>query len=77
MSTVMMKKKTLWIRMMKNLKMKKLMSKAIPTLCIKILCTIIVRDSTVKHLHGNLLQIKLALITKFLRSHCLYYSNEI
>ena len=44
----------LWIKIMKNLKMKKLQSKAIPKCCIKKgSCAIIVGDSTVKHLHGK------------------------
>ena len=41
----------LWIRMIKNLKVKKLLSKSILTLCVKKRpCTVIVGDSTVKHL---------------------------
>ena len=49
-----MKRDGLWIRSIKNLKMKKLQSKSILTLCIKKRpSAVIVGDSTVKHLHGK------------------------
>ena len=57
-----MKKVSLCEWMIRNLKMKKLLSKLIPTYK-KIHGTVIVGASTVKHLHGSLLQINQTVIT--------------